>query len=136
MLSARIAAAAALLLILAHLFLMFASLKDARQNLLTIGKMRRLATIVIQNFPDRKGLSDEAFWKIISRPGDPMRDSWEGAFRLESRAQNEFVWRSNGADRLPGTKDDLEVKVPFVDGPASDFNAPEVNIGFPARDAK
>jgi hypothetical protein len=136
MLSVRIAAAAGALLILVHLFLMFDSLRDARNNLLVTEKMRRLATIVIQNFPDRKGLSDEAFWKIIGRPGDPMRDHWGGVFRLEPRGKNEFVWCSNGPDQLPGTRDDLEQKVPFVDGPPPDLGPPEGYTGFPAMDAK
>lgn len=136
MLSARIAALAGALLVVFHLYLMFLSLREARESLVVTEKMRRLATIVIQNFPDRKGLSDEAFWKIISRPGDPMLDPWGSAFRLETRAKNEFFWRSAGADRRAGTADDLEVKVPFVDGPPPDLGPPEGYTGFPATDAK
>jgi|GEM_PF-4683490 len=135
MLNVRIAAAGSVLLILFHLFLMFSSLKEARESLVVNEKMRRLATITIQNFSDRKGLSDEAFWKIISRPGDPMLDSWGGAFWLERRGR-EFFWRSSGADRLRSTRDDLEVKVPFVDGPPPDLGPPEGYTGFPATDAK
>jgi len=135
MLSVRIAALIGGLLVLAHLFLMFTSLRDEREGILAIEKMRKLASIAIQNFPDRKVLSDRTFWKSLGREGDPIKDSWETGFRLEHRGGG-FFWKSAGADRAFGTRDDLEVKVPFVDGPAPDLGPPEGYTGFPAMDAK
>lgn len=135
MLSVRLAAVSGCLLLLAHLFLMFTSFREAREGIAAIEKMRKLATIVIQNFPDRNALSDESFWKSLGREGEPIKDSWDMGFRLEPRGRS-FFWKSAGADRVFGTRDDLEVTVPFVDGPAPDLGPPEGYTGFPATDAK
>ena len=135
MLSARLGLSFGVALILAHLYLMFASLQGAKADLEVTDKMRKLATIVIQNFPDRKSLSDESFWKIIGRAGNPMQDSWGSSFQLEMRGRD-FYWRSSGPDRISGSRDDLIVKVPFVDGPPPDLGPPEGYTGFPGTDAK
>jgi len=138
MLSARIAAAAAFVLIAAHLFLMAISLQDARESVLDTQKMRKLATLVIQNFPDRQNISESAFWKVIGRPGEPMLDSRGNAFQLKPRlktGREEYFWRSAGADRLLGTRDDLEVQVPFANGPQPDLIPPDAT-GSPALDAR
>lgn len=130
-------AAASLALVALHLGLMFASLAQAKKHVEANQKMRKLATLTIQNFPDRLHLTHESFWTALGRTGSPMLDPWGSAFQLEARGKNSFAWHSSGADRQHGTGDDLEMQVPFASGPAeSDIGFPEAPMGAPVIDAK
>lgn len=129
--------AVAILLTGAHLFWMYRSYSRATEVIEANTSLRRLATLTVQHFPDHRPTA-EAFWKLIGR-AEPISDKWGTEFQLESRDQDgkpAFFWRSAGADRLWGTRDDLELGVPFAEGPGPDLGPPEGNTGSPAIDAK
>lgn len=137
-LGARAAAAAGVLLVLVHLWLMAGSLRRTRAELEEREKIRRLVSITLQNFSDPRLLSEKEFWSLINRQ-EPMEDSWGTPYRLEKRVsagKDEFFWRSAGADLAFGTADDLEVQVPYVDGPPREFLPPPADLAPPAMDAK
>lgn len=136
--AARVAAAAGLLLIVFHLWLMAGSLKRVRAELEEKEKIRRLVTITLQNFADRRLLNEKEFWSLINRQ-EPMEDAWGTPYRLvkiELAGGEEVFWRSAGADRAFGTGDDLEVQVPYVDGPPREFAPLPAEQAPPAIDAK
>lgn len=135
---AQSAAAVGCLLIGAHLWLMAGSLLGAMAEREETEKLRKLATITLQQFSDPNALSEKEFWKSIGR-AEPMVDSWGSPYRLERRdslGKPEFFWRSPGPDGRLGTPDDLEVQVPFVEGKTPDWSTLEKDHGFPAIDAK
>jgi hypothetical protein len=99
--------------------------------------MRRLAALVIQDYPDRQPPTQEGnrdFWRHLGRKG-PITDAWGLPFVLERREQAGggaiFVWRSAGPDQLWDTADDLEVVVPYADKPKGqpDFDAAPPSAG-------
>ena len=117
---------------------MMASLQRARAELAEAEKLRKLATITLQQFSDPNALSEKEFWKSIGR-AEPMVDSWGSPYRLERRdsaGKPEFFWRSPGPDGRFGSPDDIEMQVPFVEGKAQDWSTLEKDHGFPAIDAK
>lgn len=99
----------------------------ARSVLAETQKLRRLATISLQNFSDINGLNEKEFWKLIQREA-PMVDSWGSPYRLAKRQRDgkiEAYWVSAGPDLAVGTPDDVQVKVPFREGPPLNLSWPE-----------
>lgn len=72
----------------------------------------RLIRVSLKFFGDGRPPSTEEFWKAVGM-AKPLLDPWGTPYRLESSESIAFLWRSAGPDRLYGTADDLQVRVPF-----------------------
>ncbi|MGZ3650925.1 MAG: hypothetical protein ACXVB9_00610 [Bdellovibrionota bacterium] len=119
---ARLAALMALALSLGTLWLMFASQRSAYQAIEVRAGLRKLAALTIRNFPERDLDSPDLFWKSIGREDSPMRDVWGTVYQVSSRTEagkKTFFWASAGPDRRFGTGDDIEVEVPYPNGPST-----------------
>jgi hypothetical protein len=115
-----------------HLVWAFQGIAAEKNVIFAKENLRKLGSLTVRYFPDKKIEGGEAFWKSIGRPGNPMKDPWGGDFLLEKRDEGSrsfFYWYSAGPDRVQGTKDDLEFLVPYA--AADTYPGSEERFYFP-----